>query len=170
MMSERREFPEIRINVAQVVVVKNPQGESNVARMMAAKPKGEADGDKGTGKGGGTANHFGELDLRLGKVTMVDYTKMNNGQPQRKEITLNFHQTYRDVLDKDLKRIIMLETLRNLPFKLPDATPEMLQQGLTAAVSTGMNVATNVVGGVSDAVKGIGGLLQSKTNAPPKNK
>jgi hypothetical protein len=161
MMSDRREFPMIRLNVAEVVVVKNQKGESNVKRIMDAKPKSE---------GPSAANHFDTLELTFGKVIYVDYSKMSGGKPWTQEITLNFRGTFHNLTDADLKKVVMLQTLRALPGKLGDITPDSLEKGLKDVTGAGMSVATNVTGKAVETVKGLGGLFQSKTNAPLKTK
>jgi hypothetical protein len=164
MMSRRREFPEVGIRIAQVVVVKNARGESNLGRLLSGK------NGAGPEHGQASRNHFGKFDLRLARVILIDFTKMNYGQPQRREITLNFHGTYHDLLDTELKRVILLETLRALPTRLADATPEMVQNGLSAVIGTGLDATTNVVGEITGAVKGIDGLFHSKSNAAARTK
>lgn len=166
MMSKRREFPVIRVRVAEVVVVKNERGESNVARIMASTPKSGSSG----GKKLGAENHFGQLDLSLGKVILVDYSKMVGGKPLTKETTLNFHGTYHDLSDADLKKVVMWETLKFLPSKLGDITPDAIQKELGTVASGALGIGTNVTSAAAEAVKGLGGLFHSKTNAPSKTR
>jgi len=158
MLSKRREFPVIRIHIAEVVVVKNVKGESNVKRIMDAKPKSEASGPS-------AENVFGTLDLTLGKVIYVDYSKLVNGKPITKETTLNFHGVYHNLSDADLKNVVMLETLRTLPGKLADITPDTIKKQLGDVTGVGLGVATNVTSAAVDAVKGLGGLFHSKKDS-----
>lgn len=161
MMSQRREFPVIRLNIQQVVVVKNEKGESNVARIMEFKPKSE---------GPSAENFFGTLDLTLGTVRYVDYSKMHDGKPFTKDLTLNFHRTYHDLLDSDLKKVVMFETLKMLPVKLGDITPESIQKQLGSVTGIGLGLATNVTGKAVETFKGLGGLFGSKTNKNTSSK
>lgn len=156
MMSDRREFPRIRLNLAEVVVVKNEKGESNVKRIMEAKPKSE---------GPSAAYHIGQLDLTLGKVVYVDYSKMVNGKPLTRELTLNLHGTYHNLSDTEMKKVVFMETLKNLPIKLPDISPQDLQKDLQVVGRVGMGVATNAAGRAVETIKGFGGLFGPKTNA-----
>jgi len=172
MMSNRREFPVLRLNVSEVVVVKTEKGESNVKRIMEAKPKSE---------GPSAANHFGEADVTIGKVVLIDFSKMVRGKPLTVEYTLNFHQKFTDVADDDLKKLVMLPALKSFAGKIQDIKPETLEKGMKNVVNVGMGVATNtlatgmgpasnVTGKVTEAFKGLDGLFGSKTNAPSKGK
>ena len=165
MLSRTREFPKIRLKIAEVVVVKNEKGESNVARIMAVKPKSE-----GGGGSSSAGNHFGELDLSLGSVIMIDYSRMNGGRPLTIDRTLNYHCTYHNLSGNNLKKVVMLETLKYLPGKLADITPDSIQRELGGVVSASLGVSTNVTGAAIDAAKGLGGMLQSRTSAPARSR
>lgn len=161
LMSDRREFPVIRLNVAEVVYVKNEKGESNVKRINDATPKS---------KGPSAASHFGTLEYTIGKVILMDYSKMIGGKPLTQEMTLNLHQTVHDVSDDELKRLVMLPGLQAFAGRIGDITPASLQKGLSNVAGAGASVATNLTSAAAETVKGIGGLFQSKTNAPAKRK
>ncbi|MSR64228.1 MAG: hypothetical protein EXS18_00415 [Verrucomicrobiae bacterium] len=107
LLSSHMKFPKIRLKIEEVVVVKNEKGESNLARSMASKSKSE-------GRGGvaSTGTFFGEVDLSLGRVIHIDYSKVSGGKPLTKETTLNYHFTYRDLSDSDLKKIVMQDVLK----------------------------------------------------------
>jgi hypothetical protein len=156
MLSKRREFPVIRLNVAEVVYVMNAKGESNVKRITDVMPK--SDGRR-------AVNHFGTLDLTVGKVVLMDYSKMIGGKPFTQEMTLNYRQKFHNVSDDELKRLVMLPGLKAFAGKIGDITPALLEKGVKGVVSTGVGTVTNVAGTVR---RNLGSLFQAKTNAPVK--
>jgi hypothetical protein len=161
LMSSRREFPVMRLNVAEVVYVKNEKGESNVKRINDATSKS---------KGPGAAHHYGTFEYTIGKVILMDYTKMIGGKPLTRELVLNLHQIVHDVSDDEMKRLVMLPGLQAFAGKIGDITPATLQKGLTNVTGTAGSVASKLTEAAAEAAKGIGGLFQSKTNAQSKRK
>lgn len=163
MMGSRREFSHMKLHVNEVVVVKLASGESNLARMQKAvageETKEESSGSK-------AENHIGKLELRIGKVLLVDYTKAQNGKPNTREYVLNFQNTYENLSDKDITRLVMLVALQSAGLKLGDLNLGALQKQLGDIGGVGKQLTSSLTNTSEELRKSLGGLFSSSTNKP----
>lgn len=163
MLGSRREFPHMKLQVQEVVVVKLASGESNLARMQKAVAGEES---KEESSGPTSENHIGKLDLRIGKVILVDYTKAKDGKPSTREYVLNFQNSYENISDKDTTRLVMLVALQSAGLKLGDLNLGALQKQLGDIGGVGKQLTSSLTNTSEELFKGLGGLFQSGTNKP----
>jgi hypothetical protein len=166
---------EIVLDVAEVVVVRNAKGETNLDRLEAlgggekAPAEKKPGGKKPAGEGKEHRWRCDRLDLSMGKVLYIDYTRMKDGKPKEESFDLDVrHEVFRDVTSpKEVVKIIVWKVLKGTPVRLLNASVESLQEGLGSVVGGVAGAAGDAVKGVGDA---IGGLFGGKKEPEPAKK
>jgi hypothetical protein len=152
----------IDLDIAEVVVVKNAQGETNLDRLealgdgeggKAAGPKESAPKKPAEPKGAKRKDRKWRCDLlhlRLGKVVLIDYTEMRKGKPKQEVFDLDIDERIKDVHGpKQIVRIIVRRVVTKTPIRLLKATAENLAEG------------------IGDALGGLLGIDEKKEEPPP---
>ena len=133
--SEVLHLPEIVLDVKEVVVVRNAAGEINLDRLRALG--GSGDGGKGGAKepadsGPGRRWRIDRLELTMGRVLLLDYTKLKDGKPREETWDVGVdHEEFRNVDSPEaIVKIIVLKVLRGTSIRLVNASVERLTEGL----------------------------------------
>ena len=107
---------EIRINLSELVVVKNQAGELNLDSLKPVQEKKNQD-QKPQAPAPSTQApqiQIDKLNLKIGKAVFKDYSK--GAQPDVKEFSLNFNESFENITDpNDLVKIIVLKALMKTP-------------------------------------------------------
>jgi hypothetical protein len=157
LFGSRPHAEEIVLDLKEVVVVRNAAGETNLDRLKAL--------GGGGGGGGGEAAPAKEfqcdrLELGIGKVVFLDYTRAVDGKPRRDEWDLAIKEEFRDVTGAgQIVKIVVLRVLQRTPIKLVGATVDSLVGGLGEVVGGAGKVVGGAVETLGEGVKGVGGAL-----------
>jgi len=153
--SDRFHAEEIVLDVAEVVVVKNAKGETNLDRL-AALGEGGKEGGAGAGRKEDAKEVLWKCDvlkLSLGKVVLLDYSHGRKGKPKEEVFDLNIRKEFRNLTSPDqVVRALLHEVVSRTPIKLLKVSAEKLLEGIG-------DVAGGAAGAVKDAVEGIGDAL-----------
>ncbi len=147
MISGAPHVNDMLINIKQLVVVKNNQGESN-----AQKLKGVVSSGGGSSKS--SKYTVDKLRIHVGTVTIKDYS---HAKPTERNITLNVDATYNNITDStDITRLVLLTVMSQA--HLPDIgiKTEDLKKGLgnvSNAAGEALKGATDVTKGLFDSIK-----------------
>lgn len=178
--SDRFHAQEIVLEVAEVVVVKNAKGETNLDRLKALGEDGKEPGAKPGGKAGGKEKELlwkcDLLKLSLGRVVFLDYTRGSNGKPKEEVFDLGIKKEFRNLTSPEqVVRVLVLEVITRTPIKLLKVTAEALLEGLGSVAEGAGQVLKGAGSAVKGAVEGVGdalgGLLGGeKEPEPPKKR
>ena len=185
LFRETLHVEEIVLDIREVVVVRNAAGETNLDRLKALAGDG---GKNGEGKPGGKEGGGGKappdsgsdeggtkrkwkcdrLDLTLGRVVYLDYSKMKDGKPKEEMFELRIaHEEFRNIHDPEqIVKIIVLKVLKGTSIKMMNATVESLTGSLKDVTSGIGSAVEGGVKGIGDAIGGIFG--GGKKDEPPK--
>jgi len=152
---------ELRINLNEVVVVKNEKGETNALKLksVAASSGGSSGGEKAPPGPAPTEEKKATykvdlLKVHVGTVRYLDYSK---SKPTEKKMVLNLDATYKDIDENtNISRLVLVTALSQAG--IPDLS------GVTDSLKKGMGDVTDAAGkavkGAADAVQKTGqGLL-----------
>lgn len=139
---------ELRIDLREFIVVKNKEGQTNVARLkgVAQKPAESKTVQKGASKA--PVLKIDLLRLDIGQVVYKDYTV---DPPSVKIFKADIHKEYRDVDDPArLVQLIVLESLLKVNIKgLSDVNLPSIKDNAKSVLASGKNA---VVGATRTAV------------------
>jgi uncharacterized protein involved in outer membrane biogenesis len=150
---------ELRLNVDQIVIVRNADGRINVKELLP--PSQEGPGEPGE-PSGPPEFKIDLLTLKIGKVIYKDYTA---GNPPREQVfTLNIDEQYTDVSSTTgiaaliVGKALMSTTLNSLS--------NLDLQDLTRLAGGAFGKAGTTLGKFGDAATAVGGIA---TNIPVKS-
>lgn len=156
-------FQEIRLDLKEVVVVKNKDGRLNVD---AAKPKAEdkekqkkAKQDKAKGKA--PKLMIDKLYLTIGHVVYKDYSS-GGAQPAVQEFNINIKDRVYTNIDNPsaIISLIMVEALtRTTISRLAGLDVSVFKDGALGAISGGLGVVGDGTDSLESAAKGIASLF-----------
>ncbi|MCK5393542.1 MAG: hypothetical protein KAI91_04330 [Candidatus Omnitrophica bacterium] len=134
---------EVRLNLKELVVIKNKKGELNLNALNVISDKKEEKTDKDKKKKEMPELKIDLLKLKIGKVIYKDYSKSD--VPSIKEFNINIEETFKDVLNaKALVRIIL--------------TKALMKSGISGLINLDLGDLTNgalgVIKGGTDLLKG----------------
>lgn len=172
LFGRRIHIEEVVLEVAEVVVVKNAGGETNLERLKAlgggGKEEAKAPGEPGAGEKKEPLKWTCDrLELTVRKVVYLDYTRMKDGKPAREEFDLKVdHEEFRDIDGPEkIVKLIVLRVLQRTKIRLAGISVDSLTEGLGGVVG-------DLAGAVEGGVKGIGdaieGLLGGKKDEPER--
>jgi uncharacterized protein involved in outer membrane biogenesis len=148
---------DVDLEIKSVMIVKGTNGVSNVSRLKGAVSSGaEPSGAAEPKEQSKTAYKIDRLHLKMGTVTIKDYTKLRAGKPSERVINLNVEATYRDLSDAtDITRLALLTmatkvSLPELGIKVDDLT-----KGLSNTANAAVGVVKDAGKAVGDAGKGV---------------
>ena len=154
---------EIVLDVAEVVVVKNARGETNLDRLAALGDGGKGDpaGDGRRGKGKPRKWRCDRLHLKVGKVVLLDYSKAKGGKPREDSWDLGIDETFRDIDGPGkIARLLVLRILEKAPLRLVNVSAASLREGLGGVVDAAGRLLGGSGKGVGGIVEGVGGALE----------
>jgi uncharacterized protein involved in outer membrane biogenesis len=143
---------ELRIDLKEFIVVKNKEGQTNVARLkgVSQKPADSKAAPKSASKA--PALKIDLLRLDIGQVIYKDYTV---NPPSVKTFNADIHKEYRDVDDPaHLVQVIVLDSLLKVNIKgLSDVDLSSIKDNAKSVLASGKNA---VVGATKTAVGAAG--------------
>ena len=147
MFSGTPHINDMLINIKQLVVVKNNQGESNAQKLK---------GVVSTGSSSSKSSKYAvdKLRIHIGTVTIKDFSR---AKPTERTITLNVDATYNNITDStDITRLVLLTVMNQV--HLPDIgiKTEDLKKGLgnvSNAAGEALKGATETTKGLLDTLK-----------------
>lgn len=157
---------EMVIDIAEVAIVKNADGTSNLEKL-----KGVADGDKEDEPEteepdeAGPQYQVDHLRIHIGNVTIKDYSR--GGEPSVRKIVLNIDADYENINDStDITRLVLITMMSRV--RLPDFGIDTagLTQGLGDVAGAAGEAVKDTAEAVGEATKG---LFDSIKKAVPGN-
>lgn len=143
MLKGKVHLPEVRIDLAEFVVVKNKDGKLNLDSLKVAK-KGETQPAE---KKGGAAPEIkiDKLTLKIGRVLYKDYSK--GGAPVVQEFKVNLDEKYSNISDLNaLASLIVVKALTNTSIaKLVGFDLSGLEGNVKGPLGTALKTATEAV-------------------------
>ncbi|MFC1590557.1 hypothetical protein ACFL42_03605 [Candidatus Omnitrophota bacterium] len=146
---------EMRINMKELVVVKNEKGELNLdsLRVVQAEKKGAGQKMKGAPMGAIPEIQIDKLSLKIGKAIYKDYSK--GGKPSVQEFDVNLDETYTNITNPyKLFSLILVKTLMNTTIaRLANFDLGPLKGAVSETLATAQKVATQAAATAVEAVK-----------------
>ncbi len=179
LLGERIHLEELSVDVAEVVVVRRADGETNLDRLRAlgggkkgsdgGGGGGTSDGGSGSGSGAGGGRKFriDLLRLGIGKVRMIDHSAMRDGKPTERTWDLGIREEFRDLdSPEQVVRVIVLRVLQRTNIRLLAASLEDVAGGLGGVVTgAGERIGSLVKGLGGDGSGGVGDRLKDAKDA-----
>lgn len=146
---------ELRINLNEVVVVKNEKGETNALKLkgVAASSTGGDTGSKTPAPKTEKKQQYrvDVLKVHVGTVRYLDYSK--GGRVSEKKMVLNLDRTFTNIDENtNISRLILVTALGNVGIPDLAGVTDSLKQGLGGAT----DAAGKAVQGASDALQKTG--------------
>jgi hypothetical protein len=144
MMSGAPHVNEMRINIKQLIVVKNDKGETNAQKLKSVVSSGKSS----------SKYYVDSLRIHVGTVTIKDFSRP---KPTERNVTLNIDATYKNISDStDITRLVLLTVMNQV--HLPDIgiNTEDLKKNLGDVTNQAGQVlqgAAGAVGGLFDGIK-----------------
>ncbi len=162
---------EMRLNMKELVIVRNEKGELNLDALKVAQPapKEGAPGEKPKEKGEAVPIQLDNLDLQIGKVIFKDYSR--GGDPVVKEYALNIRESHQNIGNlNSLVSLIVAKALTKATLAgLTQVNLGDLQGSLSTVAGTGKQLTTmgasKVEGTLKDTVGGTTESLKETTTA-----
>jgi uncharacterized protein involved in outer membrane biogenesis len=108
-IAKKAHLEEIRINLKELIVIKNRDGKLNIEALKAAQKEEKGKEEQKT-EGKKTEIIIDTLDLKIGKVAYKDFSRGPN--PKITEYSLNLHETLHNVTDlNELGKLILVKAL-----------------------------------------------------------
>lgn len=158
----RAHFEEVKLDLKELVVIKNKDGKTNVEMIKPTKQeKREAD-QKAKSAGGGKATklHIDKLSLSIGRVVYKDYS--TGGEPTTEIFDINIKdREYRDIDNPaTVVSLVMFEALtRTSLSRLANLDIDAFKEGGINALSKGLGAATDGTDAAADAASQLLGSL-----------
>lgn len=151
---------EVRLNMKELVVVKNEKGELNLDSLNVVKgekvKKGAAAKPADTGKQGKVPSiKIDKLHLKIDKAAYKDYSK--GGAPDVKEFNVNIDETYTNINDLNaLVGLIVVRALTNTTISsLANFDLKGLSVNVNDTLTQAQQVAEQATTVASDSVKAV---------------
>lgn len=145
LLKKKVHFSEIRLDLKELVVVKNEKGELNLNSLKVVKKKESADVKNSRKK---SNLEIDSLQLKIGKVTYKDYS--SGTTPKVREHSLNINERYRDIKDsRALARLVLFKALVNTGISgITNFDVASLGEGLGDTLGSASRVAGKAAGKV----------------------
>ena len=144
MFSGAPHVNEMRINIKQLMVVKNDKGETNAQKLKSVVSSGKSS----------SKYYVDSLHIHVGTVTIKDFS---HPKPTERNVTLNIDATYKNISDStDITRLVLLTVMSQV--HLPDIgiNTEDLKKNLgdvTNQAGKALQGAADTVGGLFEGIK-----------------
>ncbi|MCB9799991.1 MAG: hypothetical protein H6757_04455 [Candidatus Omnitrophica bacterium] len=138
---------EIRLNLEEVIVVRNQNGELNLDRLKALGQKKEGEGEKPKTeegpKGEAPKIRIDAAELKIGKVVFKDYS---GAKPTTKNFNINLNERLEDIKSADqLVRIIVVKALASTSIaQLTNFDLNGLQSSVAGALNSSVKLADDM--------------------------
>ena len=147
---------EVRLNLKELVVVKNEAGELNLDSLKTAQSQRKSESrPKEAETAGGKAPQIkiDVLELKIGKVVYKDYSKPD--QTMVKEYNVNLDERFENITDPNaLVSLIMTKALMNTALRgFADFDTQQMQQDAQAAAQKAQEAAAEQVAKARQAVQ-----------------
>lgn len=154
---------EARLDMRELVVVKNEKGELNLNSLNVVK-QGKAGGGAEGQKGKAPNIRIDKLRLKIGRAVYKDYSK--GGEPSVKEFNINIDETYNNIDNPNaLVGLIVVRSLANTSISsMANFDIGGLQSSVTNTLATAGRVAGHATTAAQESVKAV-----SKTAAELQN-
>jgi len=143
---------ELRLNLKELIVVKNKEGKINLNSLKVVKKKKE------TVKGDAGKPHFqiDALELKIGRVIYKDYS--TGGAPKIREFNVDIEERYEDIADpRALGKLIVFRALVNTTISsLADFDLGPLKEGLNKTLSKATKIVQETASKALETGKEIG--------------
>lgn len=144
----------MKVDLKQVVIVKNAKGESNVQRLKGVAAGSGSGGNAGQSAGSPPSFRLDVVHIHIGTVVYKDYS---SGKLVERTTPLNMDATYKDIRSAaDITRLALMTMMSRV--NLPDVGVRLddLHQGLSSVqgtAGTAVKSATDAGKGLFDKVK-----------------
>ncbi|OIO37679.1 MAG: hypothetical protein AUJ72_04035 [Candidatus Omnitrophica bacterium CG1_02_46_14] len=148
-------FKEVKLNLKEIVVVKNSKGELNINALKPAKK------DKETQVGKAPTLQIDKLSLTIGRVVYKDYSQ--GGDPKIQVFDINIqNRQYTNIQNVPaVVSLIMFEALtRTSLSRLTDLDLDVFRDGAGSIMSSGLDLAGGVAGSAENTAKGLINLFK----------
>ena len=147
-------FREVKLNLKELVVIKNRDGKLNLDAMKPASSEGAG---KPAGESGKMPKLLiDKLDLTIGRVSYKDYS--GGGQPSVQTFNINMqNRTYTGIDNPTaLVSLILFEALtRTTLSQIANLDPTIFKQGAMNVLNKGMGLVEGGTDSLKDSTKGI---------------
>ena len=151
LLKKKVHLNDMRIDLKEFVLIQNKNGESNLDKLKAIQQPKE--GAEPKEKGAAPEMQIDNLQLKIGKVVMKDYSGKS---PSVREITINLDEKFKNITSpNELVSLIVFKALMNTPFAaLANVNMGALGDSVSGALSGVGNVAGETVDAAGKALKG----------------
>ena len=153
-------FQEVRLNVKEIVVIKNRQGKLNINAMKPTQEENRRQMEKKEkqkqGAGKAPRIQIDKFYLTIGRVVYKDYTAGTN--PSIQEFNINIQDRLYTNIDNPagIASLIMFEALtRTTLSKLGDLDIGLFKDGATGAFNEGMGLLGGGADKIEETAKGL---------------
>jgi hypothetical protein len=131
---------EVRINLKELVVVKNAQGELNLNSLKTVQQQKETKEPEPAKKGKAPELQIDTLELKIGKVIYKDYSK--GGEPSVKEFNINIDEKFYNIDNPNkLVSLILVRALMNTTVgRLANFDVNSLKGSIGDTLATGQKI------------------------------
>jgi hypothetical protein len=149
----------LRINMSELVVVKNAKGELNLNALNVVKEQKAEKKEEPVKKEKAPEIRIDVLELKVGRVLYKDYSK--GGAPSVQEFKLNINERYTDIDDpNELVSLIIVRAITNTSIaRLTNFDIKALEGTITGTLAAGQQV----VGQAGALLSGTGGTAAQLT-------
>jgi hypothetical protein len=135
---------EMRINIKQLIVVKNDKGETNAQKLKSVVSSGKSS----------SKYYVDSLHIHVGTVIIKDFSRP---KPTERNVTLNIDATYKNISDStDITRLVLLTVMSQVRLPEIGINTEDLKKNLgdvTNQAGKALQGAADTVGGLLDGIK-----------------
>jgi len=159
-------LPELRLNLEEILIVKNADGSLNIDSLTAlqkskegtAQKKPEAPKAAKKEKGKAPQIQLDRFTLHIGQVVYKDYSK-KGGEPSVKTFKVNLNEEFRDITNPySLVSIIVVKVMMSTPLAaLTNFDVAGLSSGVTDALASSTELAKNAANQAQSLLVDTGG-------------
>ncbi len=166
MFKGRHHFYEMRLELQELLVVRNENSELNLNALKSLKDQRSGAAEKQERKP--LKLDIDYLHLKIGKVIYKDYSK--GGAPAVKEFNIGLDESYTGVDDPyELVNLIIVKAIRKTTIaQLTGFDLQSLQDSLSVAVSAGKKTIKTVAVAAEDTLKDTTKVLKEAIKLPFK--
>ena len=160
LLKKKIHFSEIRLDLKELVVIKNRDGELNVNSLKVVKKKQSVRAKAGHKR---SNLEIDVLQLKIGKVTYKDYS--SGRTPKVREYNININERYRDIKDsRTFARLVLFKALVNTGISnIANFDMISLGEGLGDTLGSASKVAGKAAGKVLESAGDVTKEVTEKT-------
>jgi uncharacterized protein involved in outer membrane biogenesis len=162
LLKGRAHFQEVKLDLKELVVIKNKDGKTNVEAVKPSKQEKKEADQKAKSAGGGKATklHIDKLSLSIGRVVYKDYS--SGGEPATEIFDINIKdREFRDIDNPaQVVSLVMFETLtRTSLSRLAKLDIDSFKEGGIQALSKGLGAVSDGTDAAADAASQLLGSI-----------